>query len=123
MSQMGKVRKTCALQSHLGRAHRSHTTMQQSRHPKRHPDPISRFATIHFQDTDRHTDTQTYKPTDRWDKRQLDCIALTLAILITSDVLKRKEKEANSKAKQTQISHNTYTYTYIEQKSTEKSNK
>ena len=35
---------------------------------KWHPDPISRFATVHFPDrqTERHTDTQT----DRWDRRQ-----------------------------------------------------
>jgi len=30
-------------------------------HPKRHPDPISRFAKVHFpqRQTDRPTDTQT----------------------------------------------------------------
>jgi len=30
-------------------------------HSKQHPDPISRFATVHFPDTQ----TQTDRPTDR----------------------------------------------------------
>jgi len=37
---------------------------------KRHPDPISRFATVHFPDTDRQT--------GRWDRRQSISRALTL---------------------------------------------
>jgi len=32
-------------------------------HPKRHPEPFSRFATIHF--PDRHTDRETDKLRDR----------------------------------------------------------
>ena len=38
-------------------------------HPKRHPDPNSRFATVHFPDrqTERHTDRQT----DTWERWQV----------------------------------------------------
>jgi len=42
-------------------------------HPKRHPDPISRFATVHFQ-TDRQ---DTYIPTDGLGDRSTP-LALTL---------------------------------------------
>jgi len=42
--------------------HLIHTFLDHpSHHPKRHPDPISRFATVHFPDTHRQTD----RPTDR----------------------------------------------------------
>jgi len=43
-------------------------------HPKRHPAPVSHFATIHFPDTptDRQTDTQTDRQMDR---RQLDSMS------------------------------------------------
>ena len=33
--------------------------------PKRHPDPLSHFATIQFSDTHRQTDTHTDTQTDR----------------------------------------------------------
>ena len=39
-----------------------------SHHPKRHPNPISHFATVNF------PDTQTDWPTNRWDRRQLNSI-------------------------------------------------
>jgi len=44
-----------------------HPSLDPTHHRKRHPDPISRFATIHF------PDTQTNR-SHRWDRRQLDCI-------------------------------------------------
>ena len=46
-------------------------------HTKRHPDPISRFATIHFPDT--------HKPTD-WIGYRSISIALIYALLIVSNV-------------------------------------
>jgi len=41
-------------------------------HPKRRPDPLSRFATVHFLDnqTDRQMVRLTDRLTDRWSKRQ-----------------------------------------------------
>jgi len=36
-----------------------HLMTDPTHHPKRHPDRISRFATVHFSDTDTHTDRLT----------------------------------------------------------------
>jgi len=56
-----------------------HYSTDRTHHPKRHPDPISRFVTVHFPDT--QTDRPTDRPTDGiGDKSTL--LALTLAILI-----------------------------------------
>jgi len=41
-----------------------HPCTQPTHHSKRHPDPISRFSTIH------RTVQQTDRPTDRWARRQ-----------------------------------------------------
>jgi len=40
----------------------SHPSADPTYHPKRHPDPISRFSAVHF--ADRQTDKQTESPTD-----------------------------------------------------------
>ena len=49
-------------------------------HPKRHPNPINRFATIHF--ADRQTDRQT----DRWSRRMFRNMSrLRLLCLMESD--------------------------------------
>ena len=53
-------------------------------HPKRHLDPLSRFATIHF------PNRQTHRPTDGIGDRSVR-IARTLAILIESDALITKK--------------------------------
>ena len=58
----------------------THPSTDPTHHPKRHPDRISRFATVHFLDT--QTDTQT----DKWDRRQLNSIS-TYALV--SDALTR----------------------------------
>jgi len=58
-----------------------------TQNPKWHPDPISRFATVHFR---TNTDRQTDRPTDRRTGGICDRsapLALTLAILIESDAL------------------------------------
>ena len=39
----------------------THAVTNSTHHPKRHPHPITRFATIHFPDI--HTDRQTHRPT------------------------------------------------------------
>ena len=39
----------------------THPSTDPTHNPKRHPDPISRFATVHYPDTQRQTD----QPTDR----------------------------------------------------------
>jgi len=52
-------------------------------HPKRHPDPLSCFATVHFPD-DTHTDT--HRPIDGLRDRSVRWV-LTLAVLIESDAL------------------------------------
>jgi len=44
-----------------------HPWTQPTHHTKRHPDPISRFSTIHR--TVRQTDTPTDRQTDRWHRR------------------------------------------------------
>jgi len=44
----------------------SNTPIPWPTHPKRHPDPISRFARIHFA-----ADRQTDRDTDRWSRRML----------------------------------------------------
>ena len=49
-----------------------HRSTDPTHHPKRHPDPISRFATVHFW-TDGPTGTQTQ--TDRWSRRQVSKIS------------------------------------------------
>jgi len=57
-------------------------------HPKRHPDPISCFATILFLDhqTNTHTHRQTHRLTIRWDRRQLNSMS-AYAHYIYSDAL------------------------------------
>jgi len=50
--------------------HLPHHRIQPTHHPKRHPDPIIRFFTIHPLDTRTQTEGDTDTPTDRWDMRQ-----------------------------------------------------
>jgi len=69
---MGRCKFTRKLPLSLRRSppHLIHPSLDRpTRHPKRHPDPLSRFATIYFPDgqTDRPTDTET----DRWERRQV----------------------------------------------------
>jgi len=45
-------------------------------HPKRHPDPVSRFAIIH--PSDRQTDRRTDRPTDGLGDRSIPRPAYTL---------------------------------------------
>jgi len=59
----------------------THTKPDPTHHPKRHTDPISRFATIHF--PNRPTD----RPTDRWYRQQAHTMSAPLAMLIESDAL------------------------------------
>jgi len=47
----------------------THPSTDPTHHAKRHPDPFSRFATVHF--PDRLTDTQT----ERLDRRQVSKIS------------------------------------------------
>jgi len=49
----------------------SNTHIPRRHHPKRHPDPISRFATVGLHFPDRETHTQT----DRWARRQVYTIS------------------------------------------------
>jgi len=42
----------------------SHPSTDPTHHPKRHPDPISRFTTIHPLDRQTDTDRQTHRPAD-----------------------------------------------------------
>jgi len=53
-------------------------------HPKQHPDPLSRIATVHF--LDRQRDTQKHRPTDGLCKCSIP-LSHMLTILIDSDVL------------------------------------
>ena len=64
-------------------------------HPKRHLEPFSHFATVHFQD--RQTDRHTHRPTDGLGDRSTTPLALTLATLIESDALKIKVSSLFSK--------------------------
>jgi len=59
---------------------------------KRHPDPLSRFATVHF--PDQQTDRPTHRPTDELGNRST-WLVLTLAILLESDALKNYTVECN----------------------------
>jgi len=43
----------------------THHSTDPTYHPRRHPDPISHFATVHL------PDRQTNRSTDRWAKRQV----------------------------------------------------
>jgi len=61
-------------------------TTDPTHHPKRHPDPVCRFATIHFPDTDTETDRHTDRPTYGLDDSSIPW-ALMLAILIEGDAL------------------------------------
>jgi len=45
----------------------NHPSTDPTHNPKRHPDPFSRFVTVHF--PDRHTDI--HRETDRWSRRQV----------------------------------------------------
>jgi len=72
-------------------------------YPKRHLDPFSRFATVHF--PDRQTDRHTHRWTDVLGDRSVR-LPRTLAILIESDALTTHTRsitdhteQNNSKAK------------------------
>jgi len=65
-----------------------HPSTDLTHHPKRHPDPISRFATVH--PPDRHTDT----PTDRWARRQV-CTKTRLRSIDYSDEANNDEFVCN----------------------------
>ena len=55
--------------THVDPIYYTHPSTDLTHHPKRHPDPISRFASVHF--PDRHRQTET------WDRRQIVRRALT----------------------------------------------
>jgi len=50
----------------------THPSTNHTHHPKWHPGPLSRFATVHFPDrqteTDTHTHAHTHTMTDRWSR-------------------------------------------------------
>jgi len=62
-----------------------HPSTDPTHHPKRHLDPISRFATIHF--PDRPTHAHTRRPTDGLGDRSVRWAAY--ALLIASDAAKK----------------------------------
>jgi len=56
----------------------THPSTGPTHHPKRHPDPISRFATVH--PPDRQTNRQTDRPTDGLGDRSVPTPAYALYI-------------------------------------------
>jgi len=81
-------------------------------HPKRHPDPVSRFATVHFPDrpTDRQTDRQMGYATNLWNERLRRCIVLIQsdALIIVSLIIFSLEKDDISLFTLPQCTYNLY---------------